>query len=311
MPDAVTIAEARKVTKDEARRGVMEIIEQNAPIVALLPWETVSGMSYSYLREAEIPSATSRNVNSGYTPEVGALEKIEIPLKIIGGEFDVDQFLIDQGGDLDDIFARQMALRHKSNAFHMEELIFEGNSLTTAANIDGLRTLIGGNQLIAFSTVGAALTVASIETLLDAVPGAEYLWMNRTLRTDLLQIISDSQAASGRPQVHYENLGGIGKPIEMYNNAKIMVVERLDDGSTILDFNEDPGDAGSDTASIYAARIGKDALFGIQGKRGPTDSRELGEDWDEPRRKGRSEWYSNIVIAHPRSVGRSFGFLDV
>ncbi len=305
---AVSVSEAKKVTKDPGRRGILELIEQNAPIVAAIPWETVEGMEHSFLREAELPSAASRNINAGYTQSTGALEKIAIPLKIIGGEFEIDQFLLDQAGDLDDLFARQMALRQKANAFHLEEMIFEGNSLTTLSAFDGLSTLIAGAQLHTHSATGAAISLASIEAILDLVPGANLIFMNRTLRTDLMGILNDSTTASGHPRVVYPGLDDIGRPIELYNGARIMVVERMDDGSTILAFDEDPGDATSDTASIYVVRTGMDSFHGVQGKRGPTDSREIGEDWDEPRRKGRAEWYANISVPHPRAVARSFGY---
>jgi len=209
---------------------------------------------------------------------------------------------------MDDLFARQMALRQKANAFQLEEMIFEGNGATTISAFDGLRTLIGGTQLHSHSATGAAITLTSIETLLDLVPGATHLFMNRTLRTDLLGILNDPTTSSGHPRVVLAGVDEVGRPIELFGGARIIVVERMDDGSTILDFDEDPGDAVSDTASIYAARVGMDGFFGAQGKRGPADSREIGEDWDEPRRKGRAEWYANIVVSHPRSVARSFGY---
>lgn len=308
MPTAVTIAEAAKVTKDSGRKGIMEMIQQNAPIVATLPWETTKGFAYEITREEEIPAGASRNIGGSYTASSGSLAKLSVPLKIIGGEFEIDQFLLDQGGDMDDLFARQMSLRQKSNAFHLEEMIFEGNSLVTDSAFDGLRTIIGGAQLHVHSATGAAISIASMEILLDLVPGATHIWMCRTLRTDLMGILSDSQASAGHPQVHYEGMDELGKQIEMYAGARIQVVERMDDGSTILGFDEDPGDTTSDTASIYVARVGQDGFFGVQGVRGPTDSRRISEDFSNIAQRGRSEWYTNIFVAHPRAVARSYGY---
>lgn len=308
MPQAITVGEAKKVTKDTARQGILEIIEQNAPIISELPWTPVDTMEYVFFKEGELPSTASRNINAGYTPSTGSIEKIGIPLKIIGGEFDIDQFLLDQAGDIDDLFGRQMALRQKANAFHVEELIFEGNSLTTPSAFDGLSTLIQGGQLDIHSATGAAISLAALERILDLVPGATHIFMNRTLRTDLMGILNDASTSSGHPRISYSGLDAIGKPIEVYNAARIMVVERMDDGSTILGFDEDPGDTTSDTASIYVCRIAQDAFHGVQGKRGPTDQRSIGEDWDEPRQKGRAEWYVNIAIEHPRCVCRSYGY---
>lgn len=307
---ALTVAEAKKVTRDEGRRGVMEIIEQNASIIPVLPWETVDTFEHFFTREKKLPAASTRNVGGTWTRSTGALERVSIPLKIIGGEFDIDQFILDQGGNEDDIFARQFALRTKANAFHVEELIFDGNSLTTPSQFDGLRTLLTGNQLYAFSATGAALTIASLDELLTRVPGATHLWMNRSLQKYILQRLQDVSTSAGHPQVFYDGVDDAGKPVVRYGNARIMVVERMDDGSTILDFDEDPGDATSDTASIYATRVGMDGLYGTQGVRGPTDRRDLGEDFDAPRRVGRAEWYCNIVLGHPRAAARAFGYTD-
>ena len=48
----------------------------------------------------------------------------------------------------------------------------------------------------------------------------------------------------------------LGEQLGAYANAPILVIQRRDDQSSILAFDEDPGDGGDDGASLYVANIG-------------------------------------------------------
>jgi hypothetical protein len=97
-----------------------------------------------------------------------------------------------------------------------------------------------------------------------------------------------------------------GKQQTAYAGTPIRVVMREDDASTMFGFDEDPGDATSDTASIYCVRFGSDYVSGIQNSPLPS-VKDFGEIQALPGHLGRIEWYCGVVVKHPRSASRLYG----
>jgi hypothetical protein len=64
------------------------------------------------------------------------------------------------------------------------------------------------------------------------------------------------------------------------------------------------------TSSIYAVNFGEDSVHGIfNGDGPPVEVRDLGEDQDSPGEKGRIEFFTGLVLKHPRGAARLRGVL--
>jgi hypothetical protein len=155
---------------------------------------------------------------------------------------------------------------------------------------------------------GAALTLPFLDQLIDSVIGdseGKYIFLNKTLRRNITTLV---RAVNGSGMITYTQ-DAFGKQQTAYANVPLYVVERSDDASTILDFDETVGSSNI-TASLYVTRFGnEDFVFGIQGTGGDLQVKDFGEIPSEPAHLGRAEWYVSIVMTHGRSASRGYGIL--
>jgi hypothetical protein len=89
-----TLAEYAKTVSDPLRRGVIETLYEDEPIIGLVPFESINGLARPYNREESLPSVAFRNINESYTPSVGVVNRLVEVLKPFGGESDTDRALI-------------------------------------------------------------------------------------------------------------------------------------------------------------------------------------------------------------------------
>lgn len=298
----VTLLEAAKHSQDTLERAVTKIIVENSPVLEYLPMMTISGPAYRYNREQFLGTISFRGVNGTYTADAGIINPQAEFLVIMGGEVIIDKFEVDMMSNLINLKVEKFDMKARAAGIKFSETFFEGDTAIDNHSFDGIRKRITGNQHIQLASGGATLTLAHLDQLLDKVVGdnsGKVLWMNDTLRRKVTDLV---RAQTGTGRIDYTQ-DSFGKQQEMYANATIRVVRREDDGSTILDFDEDDGMANLDTASIYCTRTGMQYLHGIQGMALPS-VKDFMEIEAAPQHKGRIDWYCGLVAKHPRCMAR-------
>lgn len=304
----ITMLEAAKHGQDELDRAAAKIIVEASPILEYIPNRTISGPAFRYHREQSLGTVAFRGVGGTYTPDAGVINPLFEPLVILGGEVKVDNFEVAAMSNLLDLKAEKYRMKARQMGIKYSETFFEGDTAVDPYSFDGLRKRLTSNQKLLMGSGGAALTLAKLDELLDAVVGDnsdKVLFMNATLRR---KITSLARAQTGSTYISMTQ-DAFGKQQVAYSNVPIRIVRREDDGSTILDFDEDPGDATFDTASIYCVRFGSDYVHGIQGM-GLPSVKDFGETQAGPYHLGRIEWYPGLVVKHPRSAARLYGVLN-
>ena len=102
--------------------------------------------------------------------------------------------------------------------------------------------------------------------------------------------------------------GGFGRQFESYAGVPIVINQRRNDLTTILGFDEDPGDGGDDSASLYVVNpIGPEEDQGVHviiGAGSAFEAYGLGEDWDNPQEKSRLEATVGLVHKGNRGLAR-------
>lgn len=304
----ITLLEAAKHSKDTLEAAVSKIIVESSPMLEYLPFKTINGPAYRYNQERSLGGIAFRGVGGTYTPDAGVINPAFEPLVIMGGEVKLDNFEVEVMSNLLNLKAEKYRMKARQAGITFSETFFEGDTDTDAYSFDGIRKRLTGNQKILAGTGGATLTLAMLDELLDAVVGDtsdKTLFMNPALRRKVTALV---RAQTGSSLITFTQ-DAFGKQQMAYAGTPIRVVRREDDGSTILDFDEDPGDGTSDTASIYCVRNGTDYVHGIQ-SRGLPSVKDFGEVQAGPYHLGRIEWYCGIVIKHPRSAARLYGVTD-
>jgi hypothetical protein len=308
---AFTLLEGAKYGDDVKRQGVIKVISETSPMYEKLTFKSIKGNAYRYNIEQALPSVAFRGVGDSYTADTGVINPVTENLVILGGEVKIDRFIVSTMGNLQDIKAAQFAMKSRAMGFKFSENFFEGDQDTDLNAFDGLRKRLVGDQKILQASGGGALTLAKMDELCDAVIGGkpDFLFMNKIVRRKLTTLAMSTYSSG--PLISYGSDKTFGHQVTNYKDIPIVLMENELDGSTILDYDEDPGDGVSDTASVYAVRFGDDYVHGITGDGGSfMDVKDFGEMESSPQHLGRIEWYVGLCVVHPRAGARLYGILN-
>lgn len=300
---ALTLIQAELYSTDTLKRGVIETFARNSAVFELLPFMEIAGNSYMYNQEDTLPDIAFRGVNEAYVEGAGVINQASEGLTILGGDVDVDRYLAQTRGNINDLRAIQTEMKSKALALEWTKTFFKGDSASNVNQFDGLEKRVTGNQMIfadGAGTAGADLTLAHLDELIDAVEGEpDVLFMSKPMRRKVKAILQASQ--------HYIESGedSFGRPVATYGGIPIRVIETDGAGNEILGFNETVGTS-TETASIYAVKFGSDQY--VSGLRnGSVNVRDLGEIDAKPVYRTRIEFYSGLAVFHPRAVARLAG----
>lgn len=299
----LTITEWAKLNPTPLASGVVQIFAENNPVLALMPFVNVAGNSYRYNREETLPGIAFRDFNQGYEESTGVVNPHTEKLTILGGDSDFDVAQIRMGTGNNDTRAVYDAMKAKSLAYTWLKTFFNGDTATDPNSFDGLKTRIAPAQTLVAGANGGAITLEALDELCDAIAGGPSALFARA--SVIRQYRAMLRGMGGTTPEHIM-IPNFGQPVIAHNGVPLIGIDENYFPTTILPKDEVQGTA-NDTSSIYAVKFGPDMLHGIQ--TGPVDVRDLGEIDTKPAYRTRIEWYSGVVVKHPRAVARLKGVL--
>lgn len=296
----MTLVEAAKLSTDTLQRGVIEVFARTSAVLELLPFMDIQGNSYKYNIEQTLPGVGFRGVNEAYIESAGVVNQLSEGLVIAGGDVDVDRFIVQTRGNVNDQRAIQTEMKAKALALTWTDTFFNGDIAVNSKAFDGLKKRIGTPQTIVAGTNGAALDIAMLDELLDAVQGQpDVLFCSKAMRRKIKQVLQSHNAYSE------SSLDAFGRPVMSYGGVPIRAIETNATGAEILDFNETQG-TDTATGSIYAVKFGAEQyVSGLQN--GGMNVRDLGEIDTMPVFRTRIEWYNGVAVFHPKACARLKG----
>src|SRR5215212_6310711 len=111
---ALTLAESAKLSQNNLQRGVVETFVQESRVLDRIPLLPIEGNAYAYNSEATLPGVEFRAVNAAYTESTGTVAQSTVGLVILGGDADVDRFIVQTRGNLNE--QRGIVIRQKVKA---------------------------------------------------------------------------------------------------------------------------------------------------------------------------------------------------
>lgn len=287
---ALMLTEARKLSNDTLQAGVIETIVKESAVLQMLPFQEIVGNSYAYNVEKALPEVAFREVNEAYTASEAEFEQRSENLVILGGDVELDRFIIQTLSNVNDQVAVQIAEKAKAVANTYTKTFFKGSKATNAKAFDGIDVRIAGSaqELASTATTDQGL-LDELNALLDAVRGgADALYMTKKTRRKLLSVMQKSQ--------HYIEQGAdaFGRPVSVYGGVPILTVE------------EDVLPAELGKADIYAIKFGTFThVAGLQN--GGVNVRKLGETSAKAVEVTRIEWFTGLAMFNPYSAARLKG----
>ncbi|QGG47648.1 major capsid protein [Heliorestis convoluta] len=287
---ALTLTEASKLSTDTLQKGVIETFARSSAVLELLPFMEIAGNSYRYNQEHILPGIAFRGVNEGYVESCGVVNQLSEGLYILGGDVDIDKFLIQTRGNVNDIRTVHTSMKAKALALEWTRAFFKGD-MAAGQQFDGLQKRLTGNQVI--DGLVEPITTTMLDELIDTVEGEpDVLLMSKAMRRQVKAVLKKSK--------HYIESGedSFGRPVNLYAGIPIRTIETDGAGQEILGFNEI-----GNTASIYAVKFGSEQYTsGL--RNGGVQVRDLGEIDEKPVFRTRIEFYCGMAVFHPRAAAR-------
>lgn len=297
---ALTLIEAAKMmTGDVLRSTIIELFASQTDLLRAMVFDDIPGNSLKYKQEDTLPGIAFRGIGEGYPESTGVINPQSESLVIVGGDLDVDKFIIRTMGS--DQRATQESMKLKALAHNFSNTFIKGDSLTTPKQFDGLQVRLTGAQVVSNSADanGAGLSLEKLDEAIDAVDEPTHLFMSKKTRRKLT-VASRTSTIGG--YITFE-LDQFGRRVMMYNGLPILIADANTDLFATLGDNEAyTGGGTADGTSVYVMAMRPGMLQGIQNS--PPEVTDLGELEGKPTLRTRIEWYAGMVLMHPRAAAR-------
>jgi len=313
---AVTLAQAAVLSNDDLQRGVLETFVQESSILDRIPLMPIEGNAYAYNKEATLPGVAFRAVNEAYTESTGTVVQATESLVILGGDADVDRFLVQTRGNLNDQRAIQTRMKVKAASYKFQDAFFNGDVTVDPKGFDGLKKRLVGSQVIDAGENGIPIVgnggtdthtfFDRLDDLTAAVPGVSasnaVYYANAGV---LAKIRSAGRRIGGAETVREDTTQ---KRVLTWNGIPVLDPGNDAAGNPILPATETQG-SGTNTSSIYLVKWGQDESDGgVTGlTNGGVSVRDLGEIDAKPVFRTRLEFYCGLATFGGKAAARLRG----
>lgn len=313
---AVTLAQAALLSENDLQRGVIETFIIESVVLDRIPFLEIEGNAYAYNMEASLPGVEFRAVNAAYAESTGTINQATESLVILGGDADVDKFIVQTRGNLNDQRAIQTRMKIKAATYKYQDAFINGDTGVDANSFDGLKKRVTGGNVIASGTNGLPILGTTdadkfaffdkLDEMISKVgaPGPDALYMNRN-------ILQKMKSSARRLTLYDQTTDSFGKTIATYNGIPLLDIGSKADGTLIIPQNEVQGSS-SNASSIYAVRFGQDESDGgVTGlTNGGVQAYDLGEIDAKPVFRTRLEFYCGLAVFGGSASARLTGVLN-
>jgi|FLYL01.1.fsa_nt_gi hypothetical protein len=291
---ALTLAEASKLSNDVLLTGVVETIIKDSPVLQRLPFIEIVGNGLTYNREATAPAAAFFDVGETWTESTPTFTQQTVTLKIMGGDADIDNFLIATRSNLQDLEAAVVQLKAKAVRQLFETTFISGDATANPKAFDGLDKLVDPTQSISMGANGGSLTLDKLDELVDLVKGGkpDLLVMSRRSRRILNKLARNSGSLLETDRDEF------GTMLTFYDGIPIGVSDYISDAQTVGTSN--------DCSTIYAFQMGEGALSGLTSPGGLQVER-VGSLETKDATRTRIKWYASLALFNAVKLARLTG----
>jgi HK97 family phage major capsid protein len=291
---ALTLAEAAKLSNDVLLSGVVETIIKDSPVLQRLPFIEITGNGLTYNREATAPSAGFFDVGDTWTESTPTFTQQTVTLKIMGGDADIDNFLLATRSNIQDLEAAVVQLKAKAVRQLWEQTFVTGDVAGNPKSFDGLDKLTDPAQTISMGANGAALNLDKLDELIDAVKGGkpDMLLMSRRSRRSLNKLARTSGSFLEAERDEF------GQMLQFYDGIPVGISDYISDAQTV--------GTSTDCSVIYAFQAGEGALAGLTSAGGLTVER-VGSLETKDATRTRIKWYASLALFNALKLARLTG----
>lgn len=313
---AVTLAQAAVLSQNDLQRGVLETFVQESSVLDRIPLMNIEGNAYAYNKEQTLPGVAFRSVNEGYTESTGTVVQATESLVILGGDADVDTFIVATRGNLNDQRALQTRMKVKAASYKFQDAFFNGDVTVDPKGFDGLKKRLVGAQVIDAGVNGIPIVgnggtdshsfFDKLDDLTAAVPGVTAGNAVYYANASVLAKVRSAGRRIGGTEMIREDI--TGKRLLTWNGIPMIDPGNDAAGNPILPATEAQG-SGTNTSSLYLVKWGQDETDGgVTGlTNGGVSVRDLGEVNDKPAFRTRLEFFCGLATFGGKAAARLRG----
>jgi hypothetical protein len=291
---ALTLAEASKLSNDVLLTGVIETIIKDSPILQSLPFIEIVGNGLTYNRESTAATASFFDVGDTWTESTPTFAQITATLKIMGGDADIDNYLIATRSNVQDLEVAVIQLKAKAVQQLFEQTFITGDSVANAKSFDGIDKLCESGQTLSMGVNGGSLTLDKLDELVDTVKGGkpEILLMSRRSRRILNKLARTAGTFLETDRDQF------GQMVQYYDTVPVGVSDFISDAQTV--------GTSTDCSTIYALQLGEGALAGLTGPGGLQVER-VGSLEQKDATRNRIKWYTSVALFNGLKLAKLIG----
>ena len=291
---ALTLVEAAKLSNDILLTGVVETIIKDSPILQRMPFIEIVGNGLTYNRENAAPTAAFFDVGDTWTESTPTFTQLTVTLKIMGGDADIDNFLIATRSNLQDLEAAVVQLKAKAVRQLFETTFVTGDAVANPKSFDGLDKLTDTGQSLSMGANGGSLTLDKLDELVDQVKGGkpEMLLMSRRSRRIVNKLARNSGSLLETDRDEF------GTMLTFYDGIPMGVSDYISDAQTV--------GTSTDCSTLYAFQMGEGALSGLTAPGGLAIER-VGSLETKDASRTRIKWYSSLALFNALKLARLTG----
>ena len=151
---AQTLIEFAKTVQDPLRKGIIETLYTEMPLMQYIPFRDVAGLALPYNQEEGLPAVSFRNLNEAFSETTGVVNRKVETLKPFGADSDTDTVLVDAYGNAERVSRDSM--HAKAQAVKFVQTMLYGNSPDSRAGtgfddvkgFDGIQARLTSGQTI-------------------------------------------------------------------------------------------------------------------------------------------------------------------
>ena len=312
---AMTLVQAGYLSQDVLQRGIIELFVRDDPILEKLPFVECLGNGITYNVETTEATAQFYDVGETWVESTFTTTPATAVLKILGGDADVDNYLLKTRSNINDLKQEAINAKIKALKYQFMTKFYYGYLAGNTKEFDGLHKLLNSTTYNTIAvgtnaTTPGALTMLKLEEAVDKVKGfnPDLMVMSKQLRRYINRYliaaggVTHEDRANRRVQTIFGIPVGVSDYISDNENCNQLL------GSTYGYEPTTPTAAGDGATTIFILSFDPKGCCGVQA--GSMEIEEFPKLETKDASRHRIKWYASLMLQNILSCSKVTG-IDV
>ena len=306
---SLTLTEGELYSVTDMQRAVIDRLTKDSTILQRLGFVTILGNSLTYDTITTDATAAFRNVNDTWTESTPSVTQATAALKILGGDADIDNFLLKTRSNKIDLQGTVLANKVKAVQHKFLDQFYYGTAFDSTG-FSGLHQLITSttyNTVVSNSSAvdGAACTIARMRQTKDLITGwrPSIVVMSKTMRRLLATYLDSVGSAFPR------GVNEFGKQVELFDGVEVVVDDHIRNTESTTTAGAFSTYSADDQTTIFFLTFDDMAVCGIHSGEG-VQVEPLGSLETKDATRWRIKWYVSMMLQDIRSCSKYCGILS-